>query len=110
MLDITGTFTNTGVLDIMTWSGTLPAGFVNNGIVLDRSAVKVESFGIAGNAFSVTLKAHAGHAYQLQRSDSLTGTWQNIGSPHQGDDTIITLTDPAGASQPRMFYRVALHP
>lgn len=80
------------------------------GIVLDRSAVKIDAFEIAGNAFSVTLKAHAGHAYQLQRSDSLTGIWQNIGSPHLGDDTIITLTDPAGACQPPMFYRVMLNP
>jgi autotransporter-associated beta strand protein len=108
--NFTGPFTNNGVLDIMTWSGTLPAGFVNNGIVLDRSAVKIDAFEIAGNAFSVTLKAHAGHSYQLQRSDSLTGIWQNIGSTRQGDDTVITLTDPTGASEPRMFYRVMLNP
>jgi autotransporter-associated beta strand protein len=110
VFDITGPFTNTGVLDLMTWTGTLPAGFVNNGIVLDRSAVKIDAYQKAGNAFSVTLKAHAGHAYQLQRSDSLSGAWQDVGSPLQGDDSVITLTDPAGGSLPRMFYRVALEP
>ena len=110
VFDITGTFTNTGVLDLMTWTGTLPAGFVNNGIVLDRSAVKIDAYQKAGNAFSVTLKAHAGHAYQLQRSDSLNGAWQDIGSPHQGDDSVVTLTDPAGGALPRMFYRVVLEP
>jgi hypothetical protein len=109
-LAFTGPFTNTGILDIMTWNGTLPPGFINNGVVLDRSKVKVDSFEKAGNAFAVTLKAYSGHAYQLQRSETLTGTWQNIGSPRQGDDTTITLTDPDGASQPRLFYRVSLQP
>jgi autotransporter-associated beta strand protein len=110
VLDITGTLINTGVLDIMTWSGTLPSAFVNNGIVLDRSAVKIDAFEKAGNAFAVTLKAHSGHAYQLQRSESLSGVWQNIGTARQGDDTVITLTDPDASTQPRMFYRVSLQP
>jgi hypothetical protein len=109
-LNFTGPFTNNGVLDIMTWTGTLPEGFVNNGIVLDRGKVKVDSFEKAGNAFSVTLKAYSGHAYQLQCSDSLTGAWQDIGSPRQGDDTIITLSDPDGADLGRRFYRVSLQP
>jgi hypothetical protein len=109
-LNFTGPFTNTGILDIMTWNGTLPAGFVNNGIVLDRSKVKVDSFEKAGNAFAVTLKAYSGHAYQLQRSESLTGTWHDVGSPRQGGDAIITLTDPDGASRPQLFYRVSLQP
>lgn len=78
--------------------------------MLDRSKVKTDSFAKTGNIFSVTLKAYSGHAYQLQRSDSLTGTWQDIGSPRQGDDTTITLTDPDGADVGRRFYRVSLHP
>jgi hypothetical protein len=45
-----------------------------------------------------------------QCSETLSGAWQNIGAPRQGDDTVITLTDPAGATQPRMFYRVMLNP
>lgn len=109
-LAFTGPFTNTGILDIMTWNGTLPPGFVNNGVVLDRSKVKVDSFEKAGNAFAVTLKAYSGHAYQLQRSESLTGTWHDVGPPRQGGDAIITLTDPDGASQPHLFYRVSLQP
>jgi hypothetical protein len=109
-LGFTGPFTNNGVLDIMTWNGTLPAGFVNNGIVLDRSKVKIDSFEIAGSHFSVSLKAYSGHVYQLQRAETPGGTWQNIGSAHPGDDTTITLTDPDGSAHPRMFYRVALQP
>lgn len=38
-LAFSGTLTNVGVLDIMTWSGTFSAGFINHGIVLDRSNV-----------------------------------------------------------------------
>jgi hypothetical protein len=109
-LDFTGPFINNGILDIMTWNGTLPAGFVNNGIVLDRSKVKVDSFEKAGNAFSVTLKAYSGHAYQLQRSESLSGAWQDIGLLRQGDDATITLTDPDGADGGRCFYRVSVAP
>ena len=33
-LACTGTFTNNGTLDLLNWSGSLPAGFVNNGTVL----------------------------------------------------------------------------
>ena len=34
VLTLSGTFTNNGVLDIRGWSGTLPAGLVNNGTIL----------------------------------------------------------------------------
>jgi autotransporter-associated beta strand protein len=109
-LSFSGTFTNNGILDMMTWNGSLPDGFVNNGIVLDRSAVKIDTFAMVGNAFSVTLKAWSGHGYQLQRSESLTSTWQDIGAPRLGDNSVITLTDPEGAAQTRMFYRVSVSP
>ena len=33
-LACTGTFTNHGTLDLLNWSGSLPAGFVNNGTIL----------------------------------------------------------------------------
>ena len=41
---------NSGVLDIMTWNGTLPAGLVNSGLILDRSAIKVQSCAVQGVA------------------------------------------------------------
>ena len=34
-LAIGGVLTNVGLLDVMTWNGTLPAGFINLRIVLD---------------------------------------------------------------------------
>ncbi|MCB1134359.1 MAG: hypothetical protein KDN05_24805, partial [Verrucomicrobiae bacterium] len=110
VLDFTGTFTNTGILDIMTWNGVLPAGFVNNGIVLDRSAVKIDSVEMAGTSFAVTVTAYAGHVYQLQRSDDLSGPWENIGPAQAGGNAPITLSDPAGATGDRRFYRVSVSP
>ena len=65
-LNVGGAFINNGVLDIMTWSGTLPPGFANTGLVLDRSAIKVESCAVTGVDFNVTIMGYAGHSYQLQ--------------------------------------------
>ena len=80
------------------------------GSVLDRSSVKIDSFETAGSAFSVTLKAYSGHTYQLQRSQTLSGDWQDIGLPRAGDDAAATLTGPEGAGSSSMFYRVCVIP
>ena len=109
-LAFTGSFTNTGVLDIMTWNGTLPAGFVNNGIVLDRSNVRVSSFLKSGNSFTVQITGFTGHNYQLQRSDDLSGPWQNLGSAQPGAGADLNFTDPDGAGAPRRFYRITVSP
>ena len=110
VFDITGNFTNTGVLDLMTWTGTLPAGFVNNGIVLDRSAVRVVSFLKSGHSFTIQIIGYTGHNYQLQRSDDLSEPWQNIGSAQPGTGADLTFTDPGGAVAPRRFYRISVSP
>ena len=95
-LDFTGPFTNNGVLDIMTWNGTLPAGFVNNGIVLDRSAVKIDSFEKSGGTFSLTIACYSGHIYQLQRSSGLSGVWEDIGAARTGNNARAHLHGPRG--------------
>lgn len=109
-LSFTGSFTNNGVLDIMTWKGSLPAGFVNNGIVLDRSNVRANSFLKSGNSFTVKIAGYSGHNYQLQRCDDLSGPWQNIGSAQPGTGAELTFTDPDGAGGPRRFYRISVSP
>lgn len=110
-LNVSGTFTNNGVLDIMTWNGSLPGGFVNNGTVLDRSAIKVDSAETAGSDFEATIYGYAGHRYQLQyRNDLLNGSWENVGAPVAGADALITLTHPSGANAPIRLYRVAVDP
>jgi hypothetical protein len=104
-----GTFTNAGTLDIMTWSGTLPAGFVNTGTVLDRSLIRVDSAAVDELDVQVTIQGYIGHNYQLQYCDSLSdGTWQNIGYPVAGANAPITLTHTDGATAQQRFYRVAV--
>ncbi len=108
-LSVGGAFTNYGVLDIMAWNGTLPAGFVNHGIVLDRSLVRVTSPAVVGPDFQVTIQGYTGHNYQLQYRDGLpAGAWSNIGGPVAGADVPIVFTHPAGATAPQRFYRVAV--
>ena len=109
-LDFTGPFINNGVLDIMTWTGTLPAGFINNGIVLDRSKVRVNSFLRSGDTFTLGVTVYSGHAYQLQRSDDLSGPWQNLGSAQPGAGAELIFADSADAVLPRRFYRIAVSP
>ena len=106
-----GSFTNNGRLDIMAWSGTLPPGFVNNGVVLDRNAVRVDSAVLSGEDFTLTIHGYAGHRYQLQCRDDLTsGLWEDIGSPVIGAETPISLTHSGGASTSQRIYRVVLDP
>jgi autotransporter-associated beta strand protein len=109
-LVFTGPFTNNGILDIMTWNGTLPAGFVNNGIVLDRSKVKVDSFNLSGNDFTLTFHGYLGHRYQLQRNSDLSGAWEDLGTPQTGNNAPIHLTDSTSAIGDRCFYRILVHP
>jgi hypothetical protein len=104
-----GTFTNAGTLDIMTWSGTLPAGFVNTGTVLDRSLIRVDSVGVNGSDIQVKIQGYRGHNYQLQGRDDLSGAiWQNVGVSVAGADALITFTHTSGATAGQRFYRVAV--
>jgi hypothetical protein len=109
-LGFTGPFTNNGVLDIMTWNGTLPAGFANNGIVLDRSKVRVNSVAKSEASFTLKITGFTGHNYQLQRSDDLSGPWQDVGTAQPGEGAELIFTDPAGASGNHGFYRVSVNP
>ena len=110
-LTVSGTFTNTGTLDIMTWSGTLPVGFVNTGTVLDRSLIVITAFGLSGTNFTATIQGYAGHNYQLQyRDDLASGSWQNVGSPVAGAGVPINLLHSGGGVGEQRFYRLAVNP
>jgi hypothetical protein len=109
-LAIGGVITNNGLLDVMTWSGTLPA-IVNNGVVLDRSQVKVGSASISGTDFVVKIQGYTGHNYQLQyRDDLIADSWHNVGSAVPGANAEITLTHPGGVTTGQRFYRVMVSP
>jgi len=110
-LTVGGTFTNTGTLDIMTWTGTLPAGFVNQGTVLDRSLITLSSFDVIGTNFSATIQGYLKHSYQLQSCDDLgSGSWQNVGSAIPGANAPINFTHTDGASANQRFYRIIVSP
>jgi autotransporter family porin len=111
VLATSGTFTNNGVLDVMTAGGALPANFVNNGVVLDSSAVKVAETQVSGADMTVSIQSYAGHGYQLRRRASLAGgTWEDVGVAQNGTGGVLTFTDTGGASAAQGFYRVVVSP
>ncbi len=108
---VSGAFTHTGVLDIMTWNETLPANFVNSGVVLDRSAVKLEAFSMNGRNFSLTIIGYEGHIYQLQRSDSLSpSNWADLGAAQSGQGANLVFNHNNQPNSIRGFYRVKVAP
>jgi hypothetical protein len=103
------TFTNAGVLDVISWNGTLPAELVNSGTILDRSSIRIHSSNFNGQDFEVSIQGHRGHGYLLQICDHpASGVWQDVGSRVCGADEPITLIDGGGASGQQRFYRVAV--
>ncbi|WP_338689386.1 hypothetical protein [Haloferula helveola] len=80
-LEVAGTFTNDGFLDLLNYTGSLPAGFVNNGSVLNRdNADLTASIRLDGEEGTITVPGYAGHSYQLQSSTTLqSGEWQDVG-------------------------------
>ena len=105
-----GAFVNNGILDIMDSPQTvLPAGYVNNGTILNSSLVTVQQVAEAANSFSVTIQSYTNHTYQLQRSTNL-GTWQNVGVAQSGTTgSTLVLTD-TNATAGSMFYQVGVGP
>lgn len=103
--------TNRGVLDIMTWNGTLPAGFVNHGSVLDRSQVKINQITRDTTGIRIGIQGYRGHGYRLQSKPDLgSGSWLDLGTPVDGNDAPLEFIHPTGAAAPRGFYRIAVSP
>jgi autotransporter-associated beta strand protein len=104
-----GSFVNNGTLDIMDSPQTvLPAGYVNNGVILNSSLVTVQQFARTGASFSVSIQSYSGHTYQLQKSANL-GAWQSIGASQAGTGSALVLTD-TNATSGSMFYRIGVGP
>lgn len=113
VLDVSGAFTNHGVLDLINWNGTLPAGFVNNGIVIDRTSVKTLSPAKSGSTFQFTVRAYPGHIYQLKTATSLSGPWVDSGSAVPGAGTMEAPQEipfSAPAAENSRFYRIEITP
>jgi hypothetical protein len=113
ILNVSGTFTNTGVIDIINWSGTLPPGLANSGTILDRSSIRVTSTQATATNFSLSIPSYAGHLYQLESKSDLSAAWQPLGSVVAGTGTAVNppalLFTPA-LDGPRRFYRVVVTP
>jgi hypothetical protein len=113
VFDVSGTFTNAGVIDIINWSGTLPPGIVGSGTILDRSAIKVISTQSSATQFTLSVPSYAGHFYQLESKTDLSGAWVPLGASVPG--TGGALNPPAMQFTPaldgsRRFYRVVVSP
>jgi hypothetical protein len=108
-LDIAGSFTNHGLLDIMTGAQNLPANFINHGTVLDSSHIRVTAVQKSRNSFSVTIQGYSGHSYQLMRTESLEAPWVAEGPPQSGENAPLLFTD-TKAFGSKCFYRIAVAP
>jgi fibronectin type 3 domain-containing protein len=107
----TGSFINNGVLDLINGSQTLPANFTNNGTVLNAGDLPVQSVGMTGTTFSVTIQSYLQHTYQLQRASSLTNpTWTNVGSSQAGTGSTLNFSDSGGATGTEGFYQILVSP
>jgi hypothetical protein len=106
-LSVGGGFTNSGLLDILSWSGTLPAQFINTGTVLSRDSFQISSWQAAGTNFQVIIPGYAGHTYRLQYCEDLSqANWLSAGNTAVGAGVSLTLTHQGGALAQRRFYRV----
>lgn len=105
-----GTFTNTGILDLLTSESSLPVNLINSGVVIENRDRRILSARKDGATFSLTVRGHEGHSYQLQRCDSLTGSWTDIGAAVPGNGAILTLADSGGAVGRSRYYRVRVFP
>ena len=61
---------------------------------------------LAGQDIQVSCSTVTNRSYQLQRRDSLSNGWVNIGSPGAGSGGILTLIDPGGFTNTAQLYRV----
>ncbi len=104
-------FINGGKLDVMTDGNfTPPNGFVNNGVIIDASVIKVKAISMAGTTVSLTIDSYTGHTYQLQSSPSPGGTFANVPSSamQNGDSgSVLTFSD-TGAGGAAGYYRIAV--
>ena len=107
-LQVGGTFTNNGVIDFLGYSGSIPANIINGpgGVIVDSSSLRITQAMKSGAAFQVTMPTYPGHTYQLQRSATPGGTWQDVaGQSKAGDGTIWTSADSTPFS-PGSFLRI----
>jgi len=100
--------------------GTTEKGGTNNDgtvfrffVPLNPPANQISRIGLVGTNVVLAIPSVAGETYQLQFTTNLTsGIWSSIPgvSVTNSIGSILTLTNFAGANQPRGFYRFAITP
>jgi hypothetical protein len=113
VIDVEGVFSNTGVIDVINWKGTLPEQLFNSGTILNRTSPRVLSSQLSDNIFTLTVPGYSGHRYQLETSDSPVGSWLPAGESLEGsgsllDPPVLEFSGPAGETQ--RFFRVSVTP
>ena len=96
--------------DIMTWQGTLPASFVNNGTVIDRSAVKVSIPRHIRRRFHAL---HPGLRRPQLSTPALGKLVRRLAKHRPGparEQRAIGFHRSRGASPDRRFYRILVAP
>ncbi|MBS0659731.1 MAG: hypothetical protein JSR82_15935 [Verrucomicrobia bacterium] len=103
------TFVNNGVLDRSTGTILLPAGFIDNGVTVDSSQVRIRSAVKTGNTVTLSVDSFSGHSYQLKRSLDLAGdVFVNLGAPQPGSTGSQLIFTDNNASGAKGFYRVVV--
>jgi fibronectin-binding autotransporter adhesin len=110
VLQTTGTFTNYGVVDVITSTRGLPANFVNLGTIIDATAAQSQEALTIGTTPQLSILSYPGHNYQLQRTATLVSpAWVNAGAAQAGTGGILTLPDTAAPAM-QGFYRIVISP
>jgi hypothetical protein len=64
----------------------------------------------SNNVVTISWSAIPGPHYQVQyRTNLALGSWQNLGAPFVGTNTLLSVTD-ALTNNPMRFYRVLVQP
>ena len=110
VIDLSGaaSFVNNGLIDRISGAVLLPPNFVNNGILLEASDVRVKSVARTGTTITVTIDSYTGHNYVLRRiNDLVTGDFTDVTASQPGatGTTLTFTTTDAGA---KGFYRIVL--
>lgn len=109
-LTATGSFINHGLLDLINSDQALPPNLQNNGTIVDSSSVRIQDASLVSGNILLKVPSLTGHHYQMQRADTLSGPWANVGSAQAGSGALLQFTDVGGAGAVRRFYRIQITP
>jgi len=100
------TFTNHGLLDLMTSQGPAPSGLVDLGTTYTAAAPPSVQIGMNGTSHRIEVFAPSGRSYQLEVSETLEpNSWIPVGAPQNGADAKLIVEMTPGGQESRLFYR-----